>query len=144
MTGNIVLEITSSHKVPGQQEQRMTSSVAGTCFIKNGKYHILYEELQEGGDDVIKNHLILSPQQMELRQKGAVRSKMLFIVDEPHETMYMTPYGQIPLVINTNSIRIEGLSEEAEQIFVEADYRMESGGSAMTECKMEIIVRGEI
>lgn len=143
MTGNIRLEITSSHKVPGQQEQRMTSSAAGTCFIKNEKYHILYEELQEGGDAVIKNHLILSPQQMELRQKGAIRSKMLFVKDEQHETTYLTPYGQIPLVIQTNEIRIDGLSEDADQISIAADYRMESGGSAVTECRMEIIIRGE-
>lgn len=141
MTGNIRLELKSSHQVPGQKAQEMTSSAPGTCFVKNGKVHVLYEEVQEGGDAVIKNHLILSEEQMELRQKGAIRSKMLFSENKKHATDYITPYGQIPLLILTNTYEVTGLSEDAEEIRVLTNYRMESGGSNVTECKMEITVR---
>ena len=141
MTGNITLEITSTHQVPGQAAHKMTSSAEGTCFIKNDKYHVIYEELQEGGDAVIKNHLILSEEQMELRQKGAVRSKMVFAEGSSHETSYLTPYGQIPLIIQTSRYQVSGLSEEEEMIRVETDYQMKSGGESVTECRMEIVVR---
>ena len=140
MTGEIILSLKSSHQVPGQETQVMTSNAPGTCFIKNGKYHVLYEEAQEGGDAVIKNHLILSSEQMELRQKGAIRSKMVFSENQKYATDYITPYGQIPIVIHTSGYEVTGLSEESDQICVVTQYRMESGGANVTECKMEITV----
>lgn len=141
MTGNVTLDIHSSHKAPGQAPQEMRSTAAGACFVKNEKLHIVYDDHQEGGSEVIKNHLTLAPEQVELKQKGAIRSKMIFAENERHETSYLTPYGQIPLVIRTNALEVEGLEGDDGRIRIMIAYQMESGGSQMTECQMEIIVR---
>jgi uncharacterized beta-barrel protein YwiB (DUF1934 family) len=98
----------------------------GTYTEKSGTIYITYKESalsgMEGTTTTLKIHL----NSLSIIRFGTYNSKLEFRMDEKTHTNYQTPYGNIPIIINTRLLDIALQSGEKSTIHLK--YSMEAAG----------------
>ena len=110
----------------------------GDYFLKNGKHYILYDEVQEGNEEVIKNTIKVFPDSMKITKRGAVSTDMSFEKHQKKMTCYSTPFGDMMVGIHTNEITVE---EEEELLQITVDYSLDINYEHVAECNIVLSVR---
>lgn len=139
MTKEVLVHISGLHLEAGKPAAEETEAievvVPGTYYLKNGKQYILYEELEEDGR-VTKNQMkIYEDRHMEIRKSGVLNAHLIFEIGKTHPTTYQTPFGPLPVAIETRELTIE---EQEERISVEIDYGLEVQEEPLADCRIEI------
>ena len=114
----------------GSGEETLTTAVPAIYHLANGKHYIQYDELLEGGNEVVKSMLKISTSEVILSKRGMQQSQMEFRVKELTHTLYQTPYGSLNLEINTKSIQ---LKEENSKLEVKLDYSLSVDASKLSD-----------
>jgi uncharacterized beta-barrel protein YwiB (DUF1934 family) len=111
---------------------------AGDYFLKNGNHYILYDEVQEGIEGVIKNTIKIHPGGLDIRKSGSSNVHMNFEKDKKNISCYATPYGEMMIGINTNEIIID---EEEDRLKVRVKYSLDINYELISECNIVVDVR---
>ncbi len=136
MTKDVLITITGRQL--GAEGDSVSLNVPGTYHINNGKHYILYEEKIEGSKALSKNLLKISSGMVVLMKKGLVKSQMIFNIKESTHTVYPTLYGDIPLEINTKSIRTK---EEGNCMELSLNYSLWSEGFHLSDNHLSVIIK---
>lgn len=73
MTRDVVISISGAQFSEGDQED-VELITTGDYFLKNGKHYIIYDEIEEDGQDVIRNTIKVLPDSIDIIKKGNVSS----------------------------------------------------------------------
>ena len=135
MTKEIILTISGLHATDGEADEPVEIMSPGQYYFKNGKHYVLYDEVMEGVDGVIKSTLKFTEDQVELLRNGAASTRMIFIKGQEHMTVYQTPMGPLSISLYTEDI-ISDLREEAMN--VEIHYSLKTEGIVLTESTVRL------
>ena len=59
-------------------QEQVELITTGDYFLKNGKHYILYDEVSEGNEGIIRNTIKVLPESMNIIKRGAISTDMLF------------------------------------------------------------------
>lgn len=124
----------------GDPDTAIITRANGSYHLTMGWHYVLYDEQLGEGEAVSKNIMKLKQDRIELTKKGLGPSHMVFDRRERTRTLYATPYGDIPMEIETREIRIK---EATDRIEVELDYLLYTADSLPIENKIMIWIEAE-
>lgn len=110
----------------------------GDYFLKNGKHYIVYEEVGDGGMEMIKNTIKIRPDSMDIIKKGTTNTHMVFEKNKKNLSCYLTPFGELMIGISTNDIRVE---EEENLLKVDVEYSLDINYEHVSDCNITVSVR---
>lgn len=111
---------------------------AGQYYYKNNQHYILYDEPEEGFDEITHNILKFNEKKLEVRKRGLMEVHMVFEENKKNLSMYQTPFGVMDMGIATTRIALE---ESRERIGLQVEYALELNGSYVGDCCIQIEVR---
>ena len=138
MTKEVFLFLKGLQVETDEEAQELETITAADYYRKNGSHYVLYEEMTEGFTEKTKNRIKFSDNYLEVTKKGLINVHMIFEENKKNITSYMTPYGNIIIGIDTESVLIE---ESEECIRVEVDYSLEANYQHLTDCRMKMEIR---
>jgi uncharacterized beta-barrel protein YwiB (DUF1934 family) len=110
----------------------------GNYYEKNGKHYILYDEIVDGMNGVIKNRIkITGDKCLEILKTGLSNTHMIFEKDQKNFAYYETPYGQMVVSVNTKNMDI---SVTEERIDVLVDYELDVNHQPLADCQIRLNV----
>jgi len=121
MTRDVLVRISGIQILEGQQDH-IEMITTGDYFLKNGKHYILYDEMVEGFDGVIKNTIKIAPGSMDIRKRGINDVRMYFEADKKSVSSYVTPIGEMMIGINTNRIVVD---ESEDSLKIRVSYSLD-------------------
>lgn len=119
----------------GAEAEPMVTITSGSCHYKNGSYFIRYEEKQVDCDNVTSNTIKISKSSVVLIKRGMQMSQMIFEKGIRTQTSYITPYGNLPLEIMTETLTVE---DKPKDITVIMEYSLSSSGAHLSDNKLVI------
>lgn len=134
MNDAIKITILGEHRNEEQDTQMLQTDVEGEYFLKNGKHYILYKEESEE-KRITKNLLQISKQVVRLSKTGLLHTEMIFEENQNHSTSYLTPYGEVKMMIHTKKI---DLSEAEDFIKVCISYEILEQDLQISNCNITI------
>lgn len=137
MTKEVILAIKGLQMAPGEAAEPIEVIAPGEYYYRNDKHYILYDEVVEGQDEVIKNVIKCQKDYMELTKKGPVNVHMVFEKNKKNMTYYYTPYGSLQMGIDAKNIQID---EAEEYIRLSVDYGLEINFEHIANCNITIKV----
>lgn len=135
MNKDVVIEVVGTHTTDGDSEV-IKSKCSGQYYEKNGKYYFLYEELTENGK--VKNIIKVDDQLVEVIKKGSTNTHLFYQVGETVNCSYDTPFGCIPIGINTECLNIY---KGNHHIKVVVSYVMLCDDEQVAKCRLQIEAR---
>ncbi|MBP5265492.1 MAG: DUF1934 domain-containing protein [Lachnospiraceae bacterium] len=102
----------------GSQEDRQERVCPATCYHKGEKLYLQYETEEDGA--VTKSMLVITPDELVVRRKGALESRLQFRRGLTYSFLYHTPYGDVPLTVATKELTSE-ISEKVIKIHLAYD-----------------------
>ena len=109
----------------------------GTVEEIEGGVRVVYEEPEALGMGGVTTALTLRGGVAELTRAGAVRCAFRFEAGKPHSSVYETPQGSFPAVVETHAVRAR---LDGRGGIVELRYRLTLGGAA-DEHRLRLLVR---
>ena len=132
-----MISISGAQFSEGDQED-VELITTGDYFLKNGKHYIIYDEIEEDGQDVIRNTIKVLPDSIDIIKKGNVSAHMVFERNKKNLACYMTPFGELMVGIDTSDIRVE---EEEQLLRVNVDYSLDINYEHVSDCSITVSVR---
>lgn len=139
MTREVLITISGVQLMDGDSS-KVELITAGDYFQKNGSHYILYDEIPEGIDGVVKNTIKIRPQTMDIIKRGAMDVHMTFEKDKKDLSCYATPMGEMMIGVNTNDIVIE---ETEDALKVKVDYSLDINYEPVSLCNIMLDVRSK-
>lgn len=139
MTREVLITISGVQLMDGDSS-KVELITAGDYFLKNGSHYILYDEIPEGIDGVVKNTIKIRPQTMDIIKRGAMDVHMTFEKDKKDLSCYATPMGEMMIGVNTNDIVIE---ETEDALKVKVDYSLDINYEPVSLCNIMLDVRSK-
>ena len=136
MTKDVLVSIKGTQFMDGEDDS-VEIITAGTCYEKNGKWYVLYDEEQEEMHAVTHNRVKIQPNKIEVTKKGLVESQMIYEYGKKHLCNYLTPMGLIVLGITTTSLSV---TEEDGKLGAVIEYALEMNGQHVASCRLEMNV----
>lgn len=135
MTKDIILTISGLHETDGEADDPVEVMSPGQYYFKNGKHYVVYDEVMEGLDGVVKSTLKFTEEQVELFRSGAASTRMVFQKQQDHMAVYQTPMGPLTISLYTEDI-ISDIREE--QINLEIYYSIKTEDIVLTESTVKL------
>lgn len=132
MTKDVLIRISGVHLMDDDNED-VEVITAGDYYKKNGKHYILYDEVIEGLNGIIKNIIKVTPDGMDITKRGAANVHMSFEKNKHQQTCYATPFGEMMVDISTRQIKVE---EREDRLMVEVGYRLDINYEQVSECRI--------
>lgn len=134
MTKDVIVSVSGLQMAEGDRDS-IEVITAGDYYLKNGKHYILYDEVMDGGSDVVKNTIRINNGCMEILRKGPVSAHMVFEKDKTNQTRYMTPIGELLVSISTTDMSFE---EEEDRLKVCLDYNLDINYERVSNCNITV------
>lgn len=136
MTKEILLSLKGLQmENPEEESQELETITPGEYYKRNGSHYVIYDEVTEGFSDVTRNMIKFKDSALEVTKKGLFNVHMIFEEKKKNMTSYVTPYGNILIGIDTQSVRIQ---EEEDRIRVDVDYILEANYQHLADCRIEM------
>lgn len=139
MTKQVLVSITGNQLAEGEQDSIELVTVAN-YYKRNGHHFVIYEEVPEDTQEVIKNTLKFDETFFQMTKKGAVNSQMYFSPQEENVTYYTTPAGPMTINITTMDYSLEE-SEDYIQIYIRYVLDINFGYSSENDILIRIASR---
>lgn len=139
MTRDVLISI-SGMQIIEEDNNAVEMITAGDYFLKNGNHYILYEEIQEGAEGVIRNTIKIHRSGLDIIKRGSSSVHMSFEKDKKNMSCYATPFGELMIGISTNDIRID---EEEDSLKVRVAYSLDINYQHVSECNIVLDVRSK-
>ena len=111
----------------------------GTVEEIEGGMRVVYEESAALGMGGVTSALTVRGGVAELTRTGAVRCAFRFEAGKSHSSVYETPQGSFPAVVETHAVRAR---LDGHGGIIELHYRLTLGGAA-DEHRLRLLVRTE-
>ena len=140
MTKDVLLTIKGLQYVmeEGADDERIETLNRGSFYKRNGKYFVAYEETPDG-EDTVKSLIKFDSTMFELTKKGTYGAHMLFEEGKKNYSDYATPFGNLVIGVDTESIT---LSETDNEIKVTIAYDMEINYEHVARCNIDVVISG--
>lgn len=135
MTKEVWISIRGLQYIDEEGQEPVEVICSGEYFHRNGKHYVLYEEAQEGLDQMVKNRLKISPDSVEMTKKGSINTQMIFREGVRHQSCYDTVYG--PLMLGVRTHRISCI-EQTDAIDLQMEYTLDIREAPMADCTMSV------
>lgn len=123
--------------VTEEEDQRIETINRGIYGKRNGKEFISFEETFDASTK-ISNLIKFYDGCVEVNKKGPFSVNMFFEEGKKNSTDYRTPYGNLIVGIDTDSIKT---SRTDEEISIQIKYNMEVNYEQLAECTIDILVQ---
>lgn len=100
--------------------------VEGTYTEKNNAKYITYKETALSGMEGTTTTLKITENSLSIIRFGTYNSKLEFKSGEQNTINYQTPYGNMPMTINTKLLEID--LQQGEKSNIHLEYRLDTGG----------------
>lgn len=123
MTRDVYVSITG---IDGSaKEDNIETIHCGQFYRKNDKVYIKYEETVEGTGDKINTMIKVGSEEIEITNRGAVNSHMVFLQGKRITNSYESPYGILNMGVDTEYMSVQ----ETESTYdIELKYNIEFEG----------------
>lgn len=138
MTKDVFLSLKGLQMESGEDAQEMETITPADYYRKRDSHYVIYEEMTEGFKETTKNMIRFKDSYLEVTKKGLINVHMVFEKNKKNMTSYMTPYGNILIGIDTESISLE---ENEDQIRLEVAYSLDANYQHLADCKIELELR---
>ncbi|MGN0414305.1 MAG: DUF1934 domain-containing protein [Agathobacter sp.] len=135
MTKDILLSIRGLQITEDTQKDTVEVISPGEYYFRNGKHFFLYEEAEEGKQEITKNIIKVTDDYMEVTKKGAVNVHMVFEKNKKNVTYYNTPFGS--LLIGIDAYRVD-VTQTPEEIEAYVEYALEVNNEHLANCRIRI------
>lgn len=135
MTKEVFLSLKGLQMENGEGAGALETITSADYYQKNDSHYVIYEEMTEGFLEKTRNMLKFHDSGLEVTKKGLINVHMVFEENKKNMTSYMTPYGNILIGIDTESILLE---ENEEQIKLLVDYSLDANYQHLADCKIEL------
>lgn len=135
MTKDILLSIRGLQITENTQKDTVEVITPGEYYFRNGKHFFLYEEAEEGKQEITKNIIKVTDDYMEVTKKGAVNVHMVFEKNKKNVTYYNTPFGS--LLIGIDAYRVD-VTQTPEEIEAYVEYALEVNNEHLANCRIRI------
>ena len=137
MTRDVLISISGAQFSDGEKED-VEMITTGDYFLKNGKHYIIYEEIEEGSNDITKNTIKVAPDTMDIIKKGNINTHMIFQKNKKNISCYLTPFGELTVGIHTNEVHVE---EGEDVLKIEIQYSLDINDEYVSNCSITVQVR---
>ena len=131
MTKEVLLSLKGLQMEQGDGAEELETITPARYYHKNGSHYIVYE-------DTTRNIIRVQDSCVEVSKKGLVNVRMLFEQNRKNITSYLTPYGNILIGVDTESVQVQ---EKENLIKVEVAYTLEANYQYLADCKIEMELR---
>lgn len=138
MTKEVFLSLKGLQMENGEDAQEMETITPADYYRKKDSHYVIYEEMTEGFNEKTRNMIKFRESYLEVSKKGLINVHMIFEKNKKNMTSYMTPYGNILIGIDTESIF---LKENEDQIRLEVEYSLEANYQHLADCRIELELR---
>ena len=135
MTKDILLSIRGLQITEDTQKDTVEVITPGEYYFRNGKHFFLYEEAEEGKQEITKNIIKVTDDYMEVTKKGAVNVHMVFEKNKKNVAYYNTPFGS--LLIGIDAYRVD-VTQTPEEIEAYVEYALEVNNEHLANCRIRI------
>ncbi len=134
MTKEVFVRV-ASYQTLDDDGEHMEIINKGTYYKKNDYHYVIYEEMMQGFDTPIKNLVKFKPGSLTLNKKGVINTTMVLEEGCKNSCCYATPYGNVMLDMDTDSIEI---FEEEDRICVDAFYALSANYEHLANCEIHM------
>ncbi|MDE7334527.1 MAG: DUF1934 domain-containing protein [Lachnospiraceae bacterium] len=135
MTKEIILSLKGLQMGIDEDAQGTELIALADYYKKNNNHYVIYEEITEGFSETTRSRIKFNESCMEVSKKGLINVHMIFDKNKKNMTSYVTPYGNIFIGIDTESILVK---EEENRIKVEVYYALEANYQHLANCRIEM------
>lgn len=135
MTKDVLVKISGLQFEEQEENEPVEIITTGNYYKKNGKHYILYDEVQEGCDDVTKSMIKVNDEFMDVTKRGTTNVHMMFEKNKKNMSYYNTPFGSLLVGINAKNVRV---NETEEAIDIQVDYDLEVNYEHMAKCTINM------
>ena len=139
MTRDVLITISGIQLADGDSNE-VEMITAGDYFQKNGSHYILYDEVMEGQNDIIKNTIKIRPEGLDIIKRGSSSVHMTFEKDKKNLSCSATPFGEMMIGINTNDILI---AEDEDSLKVRVSYSLDINYQHVSECNINLDIHSK-
>ena len=139
MTRDVLITISGIQLADGDSNE-VEMITAGDYFQKNGSHYILYDEVMEGQNDIIKNTIKIRPEGLDIIKRGSSSVHMTFEKDKKNLSCYATHFGEMMFGINTNDILI---AEDEDSLKVRVSYSLDINYQHVSECNINLDIHSK-
>lgn len=139
MDRDVLISI-SGIQIADGENQDVEMIITGDYFQKNGKHYIVYNEVMEGFEGVVRNTIKIHPGCLDIIKKGVTNVHMTFEEDKKNIACYATPFGDMMVGINTSRILID---ESEHQLKVKVDYSLDINYEHVSDCNIVVAVQSK-
>ena len=136
MTKDILLSIRGLQITEDTQQDTVEVITPGEYYFRNGKHYFLYEEVEEGKQEITKNIIKVTDGYMEVTKKGVVNVHMVFEKNKKNVTYYNTPFGS--LLIGIDAYRVD-VTQTPEEISTYVEYALEVNNEHLANCRITMM-----
>lgn len=136
MTKEVLIRIRGLQMTEEDQDN-VEVILPGDYFFKNGKHYIVYDEVIDGFEGMIRNTMKITPDKMEIRKHGLTEANMVFERDKKNLTRYITPLGEMIIEVATDRIDME---EEEDRLQVSVHYSLDINYDHVSDCDIVVDV----
>lgn len=138
MTKDVIIKISGLQFMEEQEPDSAIELITkGEYYTRNGKHYLKYDEIVEGVEGISNCTVKFQQDNFELLKKGSTNVHMVFETGKKNITYYKTPYGNILIGLDTNSIHV---SEKEEEIQIEVNYGMDINYEFLADCHIRMSV----
>lgn len=138
MTRQVRLTIKGIQKYPEELPLETVTKTEAEYFFRGNGHYILFEETQEGFTQSIKSMLKIKENSVELTKKGLLQSRMVFERGLTYAVDYRTPFGSLPMELETKELYV---NRTKELITVAIKYALKSREQMLADCSIQITIR---
>lgn len=138
MTKEVFLSLKGLQMENGEDAQEIETITRADYYRKKDSHYVIFEEMTEGFLEKTKNMIKFRDSYLEVSKKGLINVHMVFEENKKNMTSYMTPYGNILIGIDTESVLVE---EKENQIRVQVEYALEANYQHLADCRIEMELR---
>ncbi len=138
MTKDVLVTVTGLLSDPDEEKDTIEVTTAGRYYLKNGKHYILYDEVGESINEVVKNTIIIGDTHVDVRKKGEIDTQMSFEEGKKLNSFYSSMFGQMELGIFTD--RIE-LLEKEDFLELKLEYHLDINNEHVSDNQIHVVVQ---
>lgn len=139
MTKDVLITISGMQLADGDNSD-IEMITAGDYYQKNGKHYVLYDEVLEGFDGIVKNTIKIENSGLDIVKKGIANVHMAFEKNKKNISCYATPFGEMMIGISTNQISID---EKEDNLKVKVDYSLDINYEHISECNITVDIQSK-